>query len=145
LHWDCDRDFGWHAFGTRRDEFNLTPGGIGQFVAKHVQLAGAAEVFHETLEDGVEQGLRDQPDCRGFQSVKAFTEFLGPDSFVGLHRGDDAGRLVLFDVWAEGYGFIGSRQFVADFGHLPSARVMTYAYMDKLKQAFADDWENYWE
>jgi len=24
LHWDWDRDFGWHAFGTRRDSFNLT-------------------------------------------------------------------------------------------------------------------------
>src|SRR6478672_3764464 len=23
LHWDWDRDFGWHAFGTRRDQFNL--------------------------------------------------------------------------------------------------------------------------
>src|SRR3712207_8134788 len=25
LHWDWDREFGWHAFGTRRDDFNLLP------------------------------------------------------------------------------------------------------------------------
>lgn len=185
LHWDWDRDFGWHAFGTRRDEFNLLPDGIAQFVAKHAQLAGAAEVFQATLANGIEQVLRDKAEYQGFQSVKAFTEFLGPESFAGLHKGGDAKRLVLFDVWAEGYGFIGPRQFIADFGHLPIARVVcegrmsrfsedvrsgkygvaegvvckggtggmdvwmakikTYAYMDKLKQAFADDWENYWE
>lgn len=185
LHWDWDRDFGWHAFGTRRDEFNLTPDGVGQFVAKHAQSAGAAEVFEATLADGIEMVLRDNPTYQEYQSVKAFTEFLGPDSFAGLHKGGDAKRLVLFDVWADGYGFVGPRQFVADFGHLPSARVVcegrlsrfsedvrsgkygvaegvvckggaggtdvwmakikTYAYMDKLKQAFADDWENYWE
>jgi hypothetical protein len=80
----------------------------------------------------------------------------------------------------------GSRQFVADFGHLPIARVVyegkltgtfaddvrsgkfgvvegvvckggeggsdlwmakikTHAYMARLKQAFADRWEEYWE
>lgn len=152
LHWDWDRDFGWHAFGTRRDEFNLTPDGIGKFVAKHAQLEGAAEVFEATLADGIECVLRDNAAYQGYQSVKAFAEFLGADSFAGLHKSEDAKRLILFDVWAEGYGFIGPRQFVTDFGHLPSARVVckggtdvwmakikTYTYRDKLKRAFADD------
>ena len=31
LHWDWDRDFGWHAFGTRRDQFNLLPAGVEAF------------------------------------------------------------------------------------------------------------------
>ena len=39
LHWDWDRDFGWHAFGTRRDTFNLTPDGIALFAAAHPELA----------------------------------------------------------------------------------------------------------
>jgi hypothetical protein len=87
---------------------------------------------------------------------------------------------------AEPFGIIGPRQFVADFGHLPTARVVyegkltgkfaedvrngkhrvvegvvckggaggpdlwmvkikTYAYLDKLKKAFAEKWEDYWE
>ena len=115
-----------------------------------------------------------------------FTEFLGPNSFAGLHRADDPKRLVLFDVWAEGFGMLGPRQFVADFGRLSSARVVyegkltgqfaedvrtgkygvaegvvckggrggpdlwmvkikTYAYQARLKQAFAERWEDYWE
>jgi len=24
-------------------------------------------------------------------------------------------------------------------------KIKTYEYLEKLKQAFADDWENYWE
>jgi len=31
LHWDWDRGFGWHSFGTRRNEFNLTDTGIARF------------------------------------------------------------------------------------------------------------------
>jgi hypothetical protein len=103
-----------------------------------------------------------------------------------LHKADDPKRLILFDVWAEPFGFIGPEAFLADFGHLASARVVyrgkltgkfcddvrqgrygmnegvlckggsgggdlwmvkikTYAYMKKLKAAFADNWEDFWE
>jgi len=92
----------------------------------------------------------------------------------------------LFDIWAESFGMIGPDQFVADFGYLPSARVVyrgkctgqfaedvrrgkysvaegvickggaggtdlwmakikTCAYLEKLKAAFADRWEDFWE
>jgi hypothetical protein len=103
-----------------------------------------------------------------------------------MHRADDPKDLVLFDVLAEPFGLLGPRRFVADFGHLHTARVVyegkftggfaedvrtgkygvaegvvckggaggeglwmakikTYAYMAKLKQAFADRWKDYWE
>jgi len=45
LHWDWDRDFGWHAFGTRRDTFNLTADGIEQFTRAHEQLRECVDVF----------------------------------------------------------------------------------------------------
>jgi hypothetical protein len=103
-----------------------------------------------------------------------------------LHKDDDPKELRLFDVLAEPFGMIGPRQFVADFGHLPSARVVyagrltgtftedvrlgkygvpegvvckggtggpdvwmakikSYAYLERPKQAFADRWDDYWE
>lgn len=186
LHWDWDRDFGLHAFGTRRDEFNLTPEGIEQFGRKHEHLRGCAEAFQGTLADGLERVFREHPAYREFQSFKAFTEFLGAGSFAGLHREGDAKELRLFDVLAEPFGLLGPRQFVADFAHLPIARIVyegkltgkfaedvrngkygvaegvvckggaggkdlwmakikTHAYMERLKQAFADRWEEYWE
>jgi hypothetical protein len=186
LHWDWDRDFGWHAFGTRRDEFNLTEAGVGQFARRHAHLRQCVEVFQATLAEGVEKVLREHAGYREFQAVKVFAEFLGPNSFAGLHKEDDPKELRLFDVLAEPFGIIGPRQFVADFSHLPTARVVyegkltgkfaedvrtgkhgvvegvvckggvggpdlwmvkikTYAYLDKLKKAFAERWEDYWE
>src|ERR1700751_3805306 len=136
LHWDWDRDFGWHAFGTRRDQFNLLPGGIEQFSLAHEHLRQAPALFLATLAKGLESVFRESDNYRGFSGLKVFTEFLGPNSFAGLHRADDPKRLVLLDVGAGGFGMIGPRQFVDGFGHLPVARVV---YEGKLTGKFADD------
>jgi len=186
LHWDWDRDFGWHAFGTRRDVFNLTAEGIEQFTERHAHLREAVEVFHSTLADGIEEVLRNHAKYYDAPAVQAFTEFFGPNSFAGLHKEEDPKQLRLFDIRLEVGGMIGPSQFVTDFGHLHAARVIyegkltgkfaedvrlgkfgvaegvvckggsggsdlwmvkikTYAYLERLKQAFADWWEDYWE
>src|SRR5262249_54152905 len=138
------------------------------------------------LADELERVFREHPGYRKFQGLTVFTEFLGPNSFAGKHRKDDPKRLVPFDVRAEGFGMIGPEAFVADFGHLPMARVVyrgkltgqfaeevrrgkygvaegvvckggagggdpwmakikTHAYLERLKQAFGERWEDYWE
>lgn len=185
LHWDWDRDFGWHAFGTRRDAFNLTDDGVRQFAARHAHLREAVEVFRPTLAAAAQEVFREHPDYRAFAAFKVFTEFLGPNSFAGLHKADDPKEVRLFDVWADGYGFVGPETFVQDFGHLPIPRVVfrgrltgrfledvrvgrygvaegvvskggagddvwmvkvkTYEYLERLKRAFADRWEEFWE
>jgi hypothetical protein len=186
LHWAWDRDFGWHAFGTRRDQSNLLPAGMEQFSKAHEHLRQAPALFFDTLAEDLEKVFREGDAYRRFSGLKVFTEFLGPQSFAGLHRAGDPKRLVLFDVWAEGFGLVGPRPFVDDFGHLPVARLVyegkltgkfaddvrtgkhgvaegvvckggkggpdlwmvkikTHAYLERLKQAFADRWEDYWE
>jgi hypothetical protein len=135
LHWCWDRDFGWHAFGTRRDEFNLTPDGETAFGTAHPGLERAAPVFRETLAEPLDAILRDHPNYANFTAVKAFTEFVGPNSFAGAHVPDDPMRTVLFDVYAEGYGFVSPQQFIADFAHLPTPRVV---YQGKLTGAFLE-------
>ena len=65
-----------------------------------------------------------------------FTEYFGPNSFAGLHKPDDPKRLVLFDVQAEPDGMLGPDRFIADFGHLPIARVV---YRGKLSGKFAEE------
>jgi hypothetical protein len=186
LHWDWDRDFGWHSFGPRRDAFNLTDDGISQFGQIHAHLRQAVAVFFATLAESIETVFREHSDYREFPSFKVFTEFFGPNSFAGLHREQDPKELRLFDVWADPLGMIGPKRFVTDFGHLHTARVVyegkltgkfaedarngkygvaegvvckggsagpdvwmvkikTYAYLERLKQAFADRWEEYWE
>jgi RNA ligase len=186
LHWDWDRDFGWHAFGTRRDVFNLTAVGIKEFRSKHQHLSDCIVVFQNDWATELERVFIDHPQYQHIQEIKVFAEFLGNNSFAGLHRSEDPKELRLFDVCLEGFGFIGPAQFVADFKHLSIARVIyqgkltgkftedvrsgkynidegvickggtggediwmvkikTNAYMSKLKQAFTDRWEDYWE
>jgi hypothetical protein len=186
LHWDWDRDFSWHAFGTRRDEFALTRIGIDQFENTHAHLRQSVEVFQAGLANEIESVFIDNANYREFTSIKVFTEFFGPNSFAGLHKSDDPKQLMIFDVLAEPFGIIGPEQLVTDFGHLSSARVVyrgkltgkfsddvrkgkydvregvvckggtggpdvwmvkikTHAYMEKLKAAFAEKWEDFWE
>jgi hypothetical protein len=186
LHWDRDRDFGWHSFGTRRDEFDLSEPGVARFTAAHAHLHECVSVFHSTLAGGLETVFTSHEAYRELNGFRVFTEFLGPPSFAGRHKADDPKRLVLFDVWAESSGMIGPHQFVTDFGHLPVARVLyrgkltgkfaedvrtvkygimegvvckegsggtdlwmvkikTYAYLERLKRAFGERWEDYWE
>lgn len=135
LHWSWDREFRWHAFGTRRDEFNLTVDGEAAFGAAHPGLEGATSVFRTTLAEPLDAILRDHPNYAKFTTVKVFAEFLGEKSFAGAHKPHDPKRTVLFDVWAEGYGFVSPQQFVNDFGHLSTPRVV---YTGKLTGAFLE-------
>lgn len=186
LHFDWDRDFGWHAYGTRRDGFNLLPEGIAAFNAAHPGLESCVAIFQSTLAEGLDRIFRSVERYQGWASLRVFAEFLGPNSFAGMHRATDLHELRLFDVQAEGYGFIDPWSFVEDFSTLPIARVVyrgkltgkfvhevregkydvnegviakggtggqdvwmckikTLAYLERLRQAFADRWEDYWE
>ena len=186
LHWDWDRDLGWHSFGTRRDAFDLDTSGIKAFVREHSHLRESADLFLATLAKLIEPLFRTHPEYQDYQSFKVFTEFLGPNSFAGLHVDRDPKELRLFDVWVEPWGFLGPVQFVRDFGDFSSARMVyrgrftgkfaedvrqgkygvkegvvckggtdgsdlwmakikTNAYLQRLQEAFADRWAEFWE
>jgi hypothetical protein len=136
LHWDWERDFSWHAFGTRRDSFNLTPAGINDFQTKHQHLSECVDVFYRDWASNLEQIFIDSPDYQHLQEVRVFTEFLGANSFAGLHKSSEPKELRLFDVWNEDLGFVSPDRFVDDFGHLPIARVV---YRGKLTGQFVED------
>jgi hypothetical protein len=125
LHWDWDRDFGWHAYGTRRDSYNLLPEGVADFVADHPNLVGAAELFQAGLAASAEAILR---PLQAQQAV-LFTEFVGPGSFAGSHRAEDPKRLVLFDVSLDGV-MLGPHRFLELFEGLDIPRVL---YRGKFK------------
>ena len=135
LHWDWDRDFGWHAFGTRRDSFNLTAEGIDQFHAAHPGLEQAPAAFLRQLAEGLDRTLRDNHRYARAQAVQVFTEYAGPNSFAGAHAPGDAMEVVLFDVVADDIGVVGPWSFVADFGHLRTPRIV---YEGKLTGAFLE-------
>lgn len=136
LHFCWERDFGWHAFGTRRDRFNLTEHGIADFTEAHPELADAAEVFERTLAKGLGEVLELRADLELFTEATAFCEFLGESSFAGQHRADEPKRLILFDLALPGEAFVAPEDFVRDFGHLPTPRIV---YRGKLTGQFTED------
>lgn len=130
LHWCWHCDFGWHAFGTRRDEFDRGPAGVAAFAEAHPGLGVADALFEDALAGPLEALLR--REFPQFEEVKAFAEYVGPNSFAGAHDPRDEKRVVLFDVWAEGYGFVGPERFCEAFASLPLPRVL---YRGKLSGA----------
>lgn len=182
LHWVWERELGWYAFGTRRNRFDLDEMGITEFNQAHPGLEEASDLFLTQLAGPLRTILEKEEYAAS--EVTVFTEFLGPQSFAGMHKAEDQKQLILFDV-ATDAGLMGPEQFLEQFGHLTVARVVyrgkfsgkftcgvragkfdvtegvickggsgstlwmakikTDAYMAKLKAAFADRWEEYWE
>jgi hypothetical protein len=123
LHWDWDRDFGWHAFGTRRDQFNLTDDGVRAFHSAHPGLGDCVDLFRAHFADELDRLFHELPEYSRCAEIKAFTEYAGPNSFAGQHRPGDVMELVLFDVLA-GDEMVPAFDFVRDFGHLHVPRVV---------------------
>lgn len=184
MHFSWHRGFGWHAFGTRRDEFNCDDVGGQLFTEKHPHLHEVLSLFRQTLMAPFEKVFESDSRCSAAEQFTVFAEFLGKQSFAGLHQEQDTKQLVVFDVECDGAMF-GPHEFVDTFGHLSTARVVyrgrftgafaenvrngkygvaegvicktgtrgqiqqakikTYEYLAKLKKAFGEKWEDYWE
>lgn len=50
IHWAWDATLGWHAFGTRRDRFDLDDNGIAEFNSSHPGLEDCSGLFLNSLE-----------------------------------------------------------------------------------------------
>jgi hypothetical protein len=122
MHYDWHVDFGWHAFGTRRDSFNIDGKGINAFLTAHRGLEEAALAFNP-MADPLERVFRKRyPKHPAF---RVFAEFVGDHSFAGEHVEEEPKRLVLFDViadWSESQGdshdpmgMLGPEEFIEAF------------------------------
>lgn len=124
LHFAWDREFGWHAFGTRRDEFPLLPLGIAEFHRAHPGLEEADRLFLALLAQPIEEVFRMHPHFAQATACVAFAEYAGPNSFAGQHQPEDEKQLTLFDVLIQEQGLVGPFDFVERFGHLRVPRVV---------------------
>jgi hypothetical protein len=134
LHWVRDVELGWYAFGTRRDRFDLDEMGIAEFNAAHPGLEEATIIFRKDFADTIETVFRKNPQYN-CPEITVFTEFLGANSFAGMHKKDDPKKLILFDVQTD-KGMISPEQFIRDFSEVNIARVI---YRGKLTGKFIDD------
>lgn len=110
LRVEWTRKQGWFKFGTRGRLFDGTDEVFGE----------AIPLFQNTLGEGVEKVARDER----WDKVTIFMEFWGKQSFVGQHVPGDPKFLTLFDVNPYKKGFLGPKQFIDLFEHLPIPKVL---------------------
>lgn len=132
LFWEWHREFGWTDFGTRSASYRLDPGGVTEFNANHTGLEEAPELF-ATLGEQMHPILTAQPSI---PTAIAYTEFLGAKSFAGMHVPNDPKRLILFDVFIPGYGFVGPWRFLELFADVPTPKVV---YQGKFSGKLTED------
>jgi len=117
---------GWHSTGTRYRWFKAATPTFGP----------AVEMFQRDYAREIVETLRRFKEYRGVTELVAFCEFFGPRTFSGLHEEGEPKRIVLFDVYLPGRGFVPPKDFVTHFGHLPIARVI---YEGAFSRSFIED------
>lgn len=136
FHFDWRRGIGWHSFGTRRDAFAMNEAGNQEFLARHGRFDDCVELFRARWAEPLETIFRRTEKYRAHSGFKVFAEYFGAKSFAGTHQPDDPKTLRVFDISSDERGQIGPWEFVADFGHLPIARVV---FQGKFTGQFAED------
>jgi hypothetical protein len=121
IHWVWDPHGGFMSYGTRRDRFAITNGGVRQFEQAHPELAGLDKLWDQ--EGKLEFFLMDNPKYNTAKEIIIFTEYFGPNSFAGQHDPKDTKQLIIIDVQVDGK-IIPPDQFVEDFKQFNIARII---------------------
>lgn len=103
LRFEYSRKRGWYKFGTRNRLFDETDDVFGP----------AKVLFLESM--GKE--IQDMAKYHGWDSIVAFAEFAGPNSFAGKHVATEAKELWLFDIALNKKGILGPSEFLTKFSH----------------------------
>ena len=134
LHFCWEPELSWYGFGTRRNRYDLDEMGIAEFNDAHPGLAESPGIFRRDFADQLEFIFRSNPKYQ-FPEITVFTEFLGANSFAGMHDRDEPKDLILFDV-ETGNGMVAPEEFIEDFGDLKIAEVI---YRGKFTGQFVED------
>ena len=129
LRVEWSRKTGFNKFGTRTRLFDKNDPHFGS----------AIEIFMNTYSEKLLKVFTDNKEYKNRDQYTLFMEYLGPNSFAGLHKSEDPKEVILFDVWMYKHGLITPKQFIKDFGHLKIPKVI---YRGKLTGGFADDVRN---
>lgn len=120
---------GWYKWSTRGHLFDKTDKNFGCAI----DLFNQSELIEKVIRDNYPKT----------ENAVAFMEFLGPNSFAGLHdpgvlqvAHNDPKELILFDINIHKRGLVSPADFVSKFGHLRSAEVI---YQGKLTEDFIKD------
>lgn len=124
---------GWGKAGTRHRLFDISDPEFGPAIPLFMNKYGYA----------LEKIFMESKVYRGTKQATVYCEYFGPHSFAGQHdpiklgvESNDPKDVVLFDVNIHKKGFVGPRDFIRNFGHLPIAQVI---YEGNLNEEFIRD------
>ena len=107
---------GLENFGTRKRTLD----------ASHPWLGEAIALVRDKYEAEVHRVL----GARRVRSAVLFLEFFGPGSFAGRHV-EEPHDVVLLDVATFGRGLVPPDEFLAMFGHMPTAKLLYQGLVDR--------------
>lgn len=122
LRFEWSHKSGWYKFGTRQRLFNESD----------PEYSCAIPLFLETYGDSIVKAVKDSKIYRHAESIIAFCEFFGTNSFAGQHLTDDPKELTLFDVNIYKKGLLGPTEFLQTFSHLKIAEVIYNGPFDEI-------------
>ncbi len=114
MRFEWSKKMGWYQFGTRRMIINPS----------HKEFSAAISLFMLKYAKELVYIFKSNPKYNKTKKAIVFCEWVGPHSFAGRHNPDDELDLILFDVNPIGKGIIPPKEFIEDFGHLGTPRMI---------------------
>lgn len=114
MRFEWSKKRGWYKFGTRKEMIDIN----------HPIFGEGIEVFLNKYGDELPKVFKNEKTFRGVRNFIVYGEYFGSESFAGSHKPNDPKDLVLFDVNPITKGFLGPKEFLDMFGHLPVAEVV---------------------
>lgn len=102
IHWVWKPDNGFVAFGTRRDQFDMSPNGIREFEQAHLELSYETLFSSFDPDEKLKHLFQTNSLYKGVKEIIVFTEYFGPNSFTGSHRKGDPMQSIIIDVQIDG-------------------------------------------
>jgi len=99
---------GWYKFGTRKTMID----------ENHSQFGKSIPIFLDKYGDELDKIFRTEKIYKNSRTFTVFGEYLGENSFAGLHDENDEMDVVIFDIVQFQKGFISPKDFVSNFSHL---------------------------
>jgi hypothetical protein len=112
LRFEWSKKRGWYKFGTRKTMISELDPNFGS----------AIPIFLNKYGDDLDRVFKKKYSTA--QSIVVFGEYLGDNSFAGQHIETDKKDVILFDVNVYKKGFIEPQEFVDNFGHLDTAKLI---------------------
>ena len=112
---------------TPKKEFCLFGSRHTLFDEKHPHLGEVVGIFREDLAEELLKVFR--KEFRNEKEIICFGEFLGENSFAGLHKKEDKKEFYLFDILLKKknwYEFVTPKEFIKTFGQVVKIPKVVY-------------------